>query len=162
MSPPLTLAGFSAPPRSLYLLHLSRCDLPIISNVSVGGSSVRLFFVPRMTGAFPALGLSRFSCSSNSWFSLKKNKSIMRQIENVHKSTRNRVSLLSVSFGPQVGTFICLPYRIVFFISSIRRGPSLLTLQIALSFLHRMTPSWRSKHVAWFIAESPAWSGTPL
>ena len=33
--------------------------------------------------------------------------------------------------------------------------------QVTLSFLHAMTPEWRDKHIHWFIAESPLWSGSP-
>eukprot|EP00730_Choanoeca_flexa_P000813 TRINITY_DN10346_c0_g1_i1.p1 TRINITY_DN10346_c0_g1~~TRINITY_DN10346_c0_g1_i1.p1 ORF type:complete len:245 (+),score=55.03 TRINITY_DN10346_c0_g1_i1:836-1570(+) len=33
--------------------------------------------------------------------------------------------------------------------------------QVALAFLHRMTQDWKDQHIAWFVAESPVWSGTP-
>jgi len=31
-----------------------------------------------------------------------------------------------------------------------------------LSFLHRMTQEWKDEHIAWYIAESPVWSGSPM
>eukprot|EP00730_Choanoeca_flexa_P004923 TRINITY_DN11842_c0_g1_i3.p1 TRINITY_DN11842_c0_g1~~TRINITY_DN11842_c0_g1_i3.p1 ORF type:complete len:417 (+),score=77.99 TRINITY_DN11842_c0_g1_i3:358-1608(+) len=34
--------------------------------------------------------------------------------------------------------------------------------QACLGFLHRMTQDWKDKHIDWFIAQSPLWSGTPL
>lgn len=34
--------------------------------------------------------------------------------------------------------------------------------QIVLGFLHRMSQAWKDKHIAWFVAESPVWSGAPL
>ena len=33
--------------------------------------------------------------------------------------------------------------------------------QVALSFLHRMTPAWKKQYIRWFVAESPVWSGSP-
>eukprot|EP00048_Salpingoeca_helianthica_P002214 m.55578 g.55578 ORF g.55578 m.55578 type:complete len:436 (+) comp11973_c0_seq3:61-1368(+) len=55
-------------------------------------------------------------------------------VEKVRKDTGQRVVLLACSFGPQV----------------------------TLSFLHRMTQQWKDEHIAWFVAESPVWSGAPL
>lgn len=55
-------------------------------------------------------------------------------VEHAYTLNDNRtVDLLAVSFGPQV----------------------------ALSFLHRMTPEWKAKYIRWFVAESPLWSGSP-
>lgn len=59
---------------------------------------------------------------------------LQQLVESVHASTGQKVNLLAISFGPQV----------------------------TLSFLHSMTPAWRDKHIAWFIAESPVWSGAPI
>mmetsp|Transcript_325 Transcript_325/g.1049 ORF Transcript_325/g.1049 Transcript_325/m.1049 type:complete len:614 (-) Transcript_325:819-2660(-) len=33
--------------------------------------------------------------------------------------------------------------------------------QYALSFLHRMTQEWKDQYIAWFVATSPVWSGSP-
>eukprot|EP00053_Salpingoeca_punica_P018176 m.177234 g.177234 ORF g.177234 m.177234 type:complete len:464 (-) comp17376_c0_seq1:167-1558(-) len=48
-------------------------------------------------------------------------------------SQGQRVTLLAVSFGPQY----------------------------ALAFLNSMSQEWKDKYIAWFVAESPLWSGAP-
>eukprot|EP00035_Acanthoeca_spectabilis_P030031 m.7445 g.7445 ORF g.7445 m.7445 type:complete len:419 (+) comp3962_c0_seq1:229-1485(+) len=53
-------------------------------------------------------------------------------VENVSAANGGRkVALVSVSYGPGY----------------------------ALGFLHRMPQSWKDDHIAWFVAESPGWSG---
>lgn len=55
-------------------------------------------------------------------------------VETTVKSTGQKVTLMALSEGPQV----------------------------TLSFLHRMTQEWKDTHVAWFVANSPVWSGAPM
>lgn len=56
------------------------------------------------------------------------------QVEKTYARTQQKVSLLAISFGPQT----------------------------TLGFLHRMTQPWKDKYIAWFVAESPVWSGAPF
>eukprot|EP00045_Choanoeca_perplexa_P017707 m.262849 g.262849 ORF g.262849 m.262849 type:complete len:461 (+) comp17610_c0_seq3:108-1490(+) len=61
--------------------------------------------------------------------------SLKATIEHASQLNNNRkVALLSVSWGPQV----------------------------ALGFLHRMTQEWKDQYIAWYVAESPLYSGSPV
>lgn len=53
-------------------------------------------------------------------------------IEKVYASTKQRISLLAPSYGPQV----------------------------MLGFLQLMTQEWKDEHLGWFVASSPVWSGS--
>eukprot|EP00730_Choanoeca_flexa_P017966 TRINITY_DN8709_c0_g1_i4.p1 TRINITY_DN8709_c0_g1~~TRINITY_DN8709_c0_g1_i4.p1 ORF type:complete len:452 (+),score=95.23 TRINITY_DN8709_c0_g1_i4:2-1357(+) len=56
-------------------------------------------------------------------------------VELAYKRNNNRkVALMSVSWGPQV----------------------------ALGFLHRMTQEWKDTYIAWYVAESPLYAGSPV
>lgn len=55
-------------------------------------------------------------------------------VETVYGNKQEKVTLRCLSYGPQV----------------------------ALGFLHRMTQGWKDKYIAWYIADSPVFSGTTL
>lgn len=64
--------------------------------------------------------------------------SLYRNLTNVielayNKSNGKKVALIAPSFGPQV----------------------------TLGFLNNKTTAWKDKHIEWFIADSPVWSGSP-
>ncbi|EDQ88467.1 uncharacterized protein MONBRDRAFT_37422, partial [Monosiga brevicollis MX1] len=54
--------------------------------------------------------------------------------ETYENNNQQRVVLLAVSWGPQP----------------------------TLAFLHKQEQAWKDKYIAWFIAQSPIWSGAPM